>query len=63
MCGRYVLAGDADDYVEFFDVDRVATESLEPNYNVAPTDPVYAVAELRATSVVPSIRVTVFRSG
>ncbi len=45
MCGRYVLAGDADDYAEYFSVDRVVTESLNRSYNVAPTDPVYSVAE------------------
>ena len=56
MCGRYVLAGDADDYVEFFDVDRVATESLEPNYNVAPTDPVYAIAEWDSERLLGSMR-------
>jgi putative SOS response-associated peptidase YedK len=56
MCGRYVLAGDADDYVEFFDVDRVATESLEPNYNVAPTDPVYAIAEWDSERLLGTMR-------
>jgi putative SOS response-associated peptidase YedK len=45
MCGRYVLAGDADDYAEFFSVDRIVTEALGSSYNVAPTDPVYALAE------------------
>jgi putative SOS response-associated peptidase YedK len=40
-----VLAAEADDYAEFFSVDRLVTETLEPNYNVAPTDPVYTVAE------------------
>ncbi len=56
MCGRYVLAGDPDDYVEFFDVDRVTTESLEPNYNVAPTDPVYAVAEWESERLLGTMR-------
>ena len=45
MCGRYVLAADPDDYARFLGADRVVTESLESNYNVAPTDPVYAAAE------------------
>jgi putative SOS response-associated peptidase YedK len=44
MCGRYVLGADADDYAEYFEVDRVVTESLAPSYNVAPTDLVYSVA-------------------
>jgi putative SOS response-associated peptidase YedK len=45
MCGRYVLAGEPDDYVEYFSVDRVVTEAITPSYNVAPTDAVYAIAE------------------
>lgn len=45
MCGRYVLAADASDYCEYFAVDRIETEALSPSYNVAPTDPVYAIAE------------------
>lgn len=45
MCGRYVLAASADDYAEHFRVDRIVVESLAPSYNVAPTDPVYAIAE------------------
>jgi putative SOS response-associated peptidase YedK len=45
MCGRYVLAADASDYAEYFGVDRIVTEELDPSYNVAPTDAVYTVAE------------------
>jgi putative SOS response-associated peptidase YedK len=45
MCGRYVLAGEPDDYVEYFSVDRVVTEAIASSYNVAPTDLVYAIAE------------------
>ncbi len=45
MCGRYVLAADATDYCEFFKADRIETQALAPSYNVAPTDPVYAIAE------------------
>jgi len=46
MCGRYATARDPVDLAEEFDVDRVAVEeALAPNYNVAPTDPVYAVLE------------------
>ena len=46
MCGRYATARNADDLVEEFAVERLAVEeSLAPNYNVAPTDPVYAVVE------------------
>jgi putative SOS response-associated peptidase YedK len=46
MCGRYATARDPADLVEEFDIERVAVEeALAPNYNVAPTDPVYAVLE------------------
>lgn len=45
MCGRFVQSASADDYARYFGADSVKTESLEANYNVAPTDPVYAVAE------------------
>jgi putative SOS response-associated peptidase YedK len=46
MCGRYATARDPVDLVEEFDIERVAVdEALAPNYNVAPTDPVYAVVE------------------
>jgi putative SOS response-associated peptidase YedK len=45
MCGRFSITGDVDFYAEYFGVDEVVTERLEPNWNVAPTDPVYVVAE------------------
>lgn len=45
MCGRYVITSDPADYADYFGADGVKTEALAPNYNVAPTDPVYAVAE------------------
>lgn len=45
MCGRYALSRPANRYADFFDADLSVSESLESNYNVAPTDPVYAVFE------------------
>ncbi len=45
MCGRFSITGDLDFYAEYFGVDEVHTEPLEKNWNVAPTDPVYVVAE------------------
>ncbi len=45
MCGRFVIAEPPDVYGDFFGVDEIRTEALAPSYNVAPTDPVYAVAE------------------
>jgi putative SOS response-associated peptidase YedK len=46
MCGRYATARNAADLVEEFGVDRIVVdEQLAPNYNIAPTDEVYAVVE------------------
>ncbi len=45
MCGRFVQAADPSVYASFFGAAEVATEALQASYNVAPTDPVYAVAE------------------
>ena len=44
MCGRYASSRKPEDLVEEFEVDRVdVARPLEPDYNVAPTEPVYAV--------------------
>ena len=45
MCGRFVQAQPPGVYADYFSVDEVNTEALAASYNVAPTDPVYAVAE------------------
>ena len=45
MCGRFTLAGDIDFYADYFGVERVVAEAIEPSWNVAPTDRVYTVAE------------------
>ena len=45
MCGRFVQSASVDDYAGYFNARHIKTESLEANYNVAPTDTVYAVAE------------------
>ncbi len=45
MCGRFVLAGDPAAYAEFFEAVEADTDEVEASHNVAPTDPVYAVAE------------------
>ncbi len=48
MCGRYSSSRSADDLVDDFRIDRVdVAESLEPDYNVAPTKDVYAVLARR----------------
>ena len=45
MCGRFSITGDLDFYAEYFGVDDVIAEPLEKSWNVAPTDPVYVIAE------------------
>ncbi len=44
MCGRFVAATDPDGLIRFFTIDDRKTDDLPPSYNVAPTDPVYAIA-------------------
>ncbi len=43
MCGRYASSRRPDDLVSYFEVQEPPEEHLPPTYNVAPTDPVYAV--------------------
>jgi putative SOS response-associated peptidase YedK len=44
MCGRYASARKRQDLLEEFRIERdLVTDDLEPDYNVAPTKPVYAV--------------------
>ncbi|HET7387698.1 MAG TPA: SOS response-associated peptidase [Nocardioidaceae bacterium] len=47
MCGRYASSRRPEDLAEEFEIDRAAEvpETLAPDYNVAPTKPVYAVLE------------------
>jgi putative SOS response-associated peptidase YedK len=46
MCGRYASSRRPEDLVEEFEIDKVEVkESLAPDYNVAPTKPVYAVLQ------------------
>jgi putative SOS response-associated peptidase YedK len=45
MCGRYASARRPDDLVSYFEVEEPPEEVLPPSWNVAPTDPVYAVVQ------------------
>jgi putative SOS response-associated peptidase YedK len=45
MCGRYASSRRPDDLVSYFEVEDPPEEVLPPSWNVAPTDPVYAVVE------------------
>lgn len=56
MCGRFVAASDPEGIVRFFVVDDRQTEELPPNWNAAPTDPVYAVAMHRGLRVLVSFQ-------
>src|SRR3990170_3746166 len=56
VCGRYVIAQDVDAYARFFGVDEIRTEMLAANYNVAPTDSVYAVVDHESRKVLGAFR-------
>jgi putative SOS response-associated peptidase YedK len=56
MCGRFVQAGSAGDYAEYFGAEIMVTEALQASYNVAPTDAVYAVAEHRDERLLGTFR-------
>ena len=47
MCGRFVAAASPSVLADYLRVDEIRTEALDPSWNVAPTDSVYAVAETR----------------
>ena len=56
MCGRFSITGDLDFYAEYFGVDDVTTDPLAPNWNVAPTDPVYVIAERDGKRFIDTMR-------
>ncbi|MGZ5416005.1 MAG: SOS response-associated peptidase [Nocardioides sp.] len=46
MCGRYASSRRPEDLVEEFEIDKVEVkETLAPDFNVAPTKPVYAIVQ------------------
>lgn len=45
MCGRYASSRKPDDLVSYFEIQDPPEELLSPSWNVAPTDPVYAVVQ------------------
>jgi len=45
MCGRYASSANPDDLASYFRVEEPPEQALPPSYNVAPTDPVYAVMQ------------------
>lgn len=56
MCGRFSITGDLDFYAEYFGVDDIVTGSLGKSWNVAPTDPVYVIAEREGARQLGSMR-------
>lgn len=57
MCGRYVLGRELDELVGEFGVEQVRVEeALAPDYNIAPTKPVYAVLERPLEPEGPPVR-------
>ncbi len=55
MCGRFGQAGDPDSYGQFLDAELVH-EPLSPSWNVAPTDPIYAVRHRKGTIRLDTMR-------
>jgi putative SOS response-associated peptidase YedK len=47
VCGRYVSTSSLADLAEAYEIDEIRTDALEPRYNVAPSQPVYAVVARR----------------
>lgn len=45
MCGRYASSRRPEDLVSYFEVEEPPEQVLPPRWNVAPTDPVYAVVQ------------------
>ena len=45
VCGRYAASRNPDDLVEEFELDERPEQALEPSWNVAPTQDVYAVLD------------------
>ena len=56
MCGRFVQVEKPEFYAEHFGAEFVRTETYPVNYNVAPTQQVYAVAEHDDERILTSFR-------
>lgn len=59
MCGRYASSKDPATLVEEFEVTKPPAHVLEPNYNVAPTNKVYAVLDRQAEIILERLLVEV----
>ncbi len=56
MCGRYASSRPVDDLLVHFDVPEPPEQALPPSWNVAPTDPVYAVLERHGSRLLQVVR-------
>lgn len=56
MCGRFVQVEKPEFYAEHFGVEVIRTETLAANFNVAPTQHIYAVARHGGERVLTSLR-------
>jgi len=56
MCGRFVIGQKLELYSEHFAVDLSKTDQLDLSFNVAPTDPVYSVAEYEGERMLGQMR-------
>ena len=56
MCGRYASSRDARDLASAFEVEEPPEQVLPPSWNVAPTDPVYAVVQRGAVRQLRVVR-------
>jgi putative SOS response-associated peptidase YedK len=56
MCGRYASSRDARDLASAFEVEEPPDEVIPPSWNVAPTDPVYAVLQRSETRLLKVLR-------
>lgn len=56
MCGRYASSRDARDLASAFEVEEPPEEVLPPSWNVAPTDPVYAVLQRGESRLLKVVR-------
>ncbi len=57
MCGRFVATATPSELADYLEVEEIRTEALAPSWNVAPTDPVYAVAQRRAAGEADPTRI------
>lgn len=56
MCGRFGQARDPDEYLDFLGADAKTEEPLQRSWNIAPTDPVYAVRHRKGATRLETMR-------